>query len=127
MPIKLRVDNDCELTPSDLWMLTDMREKLRKDHTRLFDYAANPYSTSMLPLDMLSAIDDVQKQREKITTTEFMVRLAILLVEDKTVSTISDLARFLQHEVNYGNTHRNYTVKTKAKAAQDIINLLQPH
>lgn len=124
MPIKLRVDNDCELVPSDLGMLLDARRNLERDHTRLLDWTYSRYAASRTPMELLEAIQAGDRQRAKIKATEYMVDIAIDLIKEKKVSTISELSEALEHEINYNDIY--FGITDKAKAAQDIVNLLQP-
>lgn len=124
MPIKLHVDNDCELYPSDLGMLLDKRRKLEGDHIRLFDYISSRIEASRTPMELLEANQAWYRQRARIKAIEYMVNTAIDLIKEKKVSTISELAEALEHEINDSVL---LDTTDKAKAAQDIINLLQPH
>lgn len=126
MPIELHVDNDCKLTPGDFGLLIDERQKLIEDRVKLFNRVIDSYSIFRSPLDMARTLREQSRQREEICAAEHMVGIAILLMEQTDVSTISELADVLQCEINYGNPYYGYSTKDKAKAAQDIINLLQP-
>ena len=123
MPIKLHVDNDCELAPSDLGMLLDKRRKLEGDHIRLFDYISSRLEASRTPMELYSANQAWYRQRARIKAIEYMVDTAIDLIKEKKVSTISELAEALEHEINHSVL---LDTTDKAKAAQDIVNLLQP-
>lgn len=120
----MHVDNDCELAPSDLGMLLDARRKLEGDRVKLLDYVSSRYESSRTPMELLEAIQAGDRQRAKLTATEHMVDIAIDLIKEKKVSTISELSEALEHEINYNDIY--FGITDKAKAAQDIVNLLQP-
>lgn len=118
MPIELHVDNGCGLSPEDVSLLIGAQKNLVKERIRLLNRVADG-----VPVSSMGKIHETYKRRLEIDAAEYMIDIAIALVKRGNVSTVSELAKLFQIEVNYGNPY--HKVEDKAKAAQDIIDLLQ--
>lgn len=119
MSVELHVGNDCELPTGDISSLVEAQKNLVKERIVLLSCASDSE-----PFPPVSAIREAYKRRLEIEATEYMIDIAISLIMRGYVSTVSELAKLFQIEVNHGNPY--HEVKDKAKAAQDIIDLLQP-
>lgn len=119
MPVELHVGNDCELPPGGVSSLVEAQKNLVKERIMLLSCASDSE-----PVSSVSEMREVYKRRLEIEATEYMIDIAISLIMRGYVSTVSELSKLFQIEVSHGNPY--HEVKDKAKAAQDIIDLLQP-